>query len=602
MLARISATADTRGALLTGRCAQLHTRFLPPSGGLTFLWFHPQRVPTSPGVKGSCVPSTLRHSWAVALAISALGVGFTGGSAGVRAWRRIARALHARIGGRARARPEFHERCLRPWTPERQRFEALLADLRHPRVRDLAWAALNPVLCHDGDGRHGHRVLTSARMRLLLGDVAEKLRSLDRDPRPLERWLSSHRHSGSGLVGLYYELLLHFAFVELAGLEVVLYSEPIPKEASAAATKPLDSPSPVTKNFKPALKSSRGVEYFCRIHRFTRDADCVTIEYTASRGRCEPPVPTASKATLEFNGEVRTPCRCVPDASNQPSFEGHVVFEKVPANARLFFTYAPGFSKVSLEALEKPAPALLGEVDYVLWPDLSSPRFVHVEAAVKFYMAVREGAREWDDFIAPNPIDTLDLKLNRMLSHQLGMGQTPHIRNILSARVATSDDGALHFHASATRGGVGAGRPRPPVEVEDALWMNGRLFHHASFPLDRPGKGPEPWHERIPMLSPDLEVGWWCYFAELASVLPEGFHFVVVQKPHWLAHLRGEGAVHTDHGKVWGRNEFLAMARTWKQRHLVAVVMYLHGSSDFEEVCRGFVVPNDWPHGKRNRR
>ena len=31
-----------------------------------------------------------------------------------------------------------------------------------------------------------------------------------------------------------------------------------------------------------------------------------------------------------------------------------------------------------------------GEVDYVLWPDQSVARFVHIEAAVKFYLASKD--------------------------------------------------------------------------------------------------------------------------------------------------------------------------------------------------------------------
>jgi hypothetical protein len=31
-------------------------------------------------------------------------------------------------------------------------------------------------------------------------------------------------------------------------------------------------------------------------------------------------------------------------------------------------------------------------VDYVLWPEPSTARFVHIEAAVKFYLAAKEQA------------------------------------------------------------------------------------------------------------------------------------------------------------------------------------------------------------------
>lgn len=67
-----------------------------------------------------------------------------------------------------------------------------------------------------------------------------------------------------------------------------------------------------------------------------------------------------------------------------------VLFSDVEAQT-LEFTYGPGFTLVNLR--EPPPRALQGEVDYVLWPDRNTSRFVHIEAAVKFYLASKEKAR-----------------------------------------------------------------------------------------------------------------------------------------------------------------------------------------------------------------
>ena len=56
-----------------------------------------------------------------------------------------------------------------------------------------------------------------------------------------------------------------------------------------------------------------------------------------------------------------------------------------------------------------------------------------------------------------------------------------------------------------------------PPRVSSWLWMNGRLFFHATDALDRRRRPCAAWHERIAMLSPDLEVGWWCFAAALAT-------------------------------------------------------------------------------------
>ncbi|CAK0830417.1 unnamed protein product, partial [Prorocentrum cordatum] len=180
----------------------------------------------------------------------------------------------------------------------------------------------------------------------------------------------------------------------------------------------------------------------------------------------------------------------------------------------------------------------------MLWPGAPEPRFEHVEVAVKFYLASRAGVESWDDFIAPNPADILGKKLRWMLDHQLLMGQTGHIRRRL-AELADCDD----------------------VNVRSSLWMNGRLFCHAAAPLDAPGCAqPESWHERLPMLSADLEVGWWCRFGELPAVLSERLSYVILQKPYWLCPLSGKGGGRdADHGGLLSRGELLGLAAGWRR-------------------------------------
>merc|ERR1712179_881907 len=81
---------------------------------------------------------------------------------------------------------------------------------------------------------------------------------------------------------------------------------------------------------------------------------------------------------------------------------------------------------------------------------------------------------------------------------------------------------------------------RAPVQVDGKLWMNGRLFYHLSNPFDGPERGPEAWHDNVHVLSRDLEVGWWCHFKEMSTVLSRDLRYVIFKKPYWLAQIRGE--------------------------------------------------------------
>ena len=63
----------------------------------------------------------------------------------------------------------------------------------------------------------------------------------------------------------------------------------------------------------------------------------------------------------------------------------------------------------------------LGECDFLLADQQG--RVSHVELAVKFYLQHTAGHSEWDAWIGPNAMDRLDLKLQRMITHQLALPQ-----------------------------------------------------------------------------------------------------------------------------------------------------------------------------------
>ncbi|CAE7220875.1 rluD [Symbiodinium sp. CCMP2456] len=446
---------------------------------------------------------------------------------------------------------------------------------------DVAWSVLAPGLCCDADVECGREVFTDGAMEDLLGDVSQDLLALDEDPEPLRAWLGSHGRSGTRFVGHYYESLVHFAFAELGKVPVALYSEPIPKEkrSNKSAAGP---PGAVVRRFKPALKSSWDVDFFCSIHEAAfLEGGQLRISFKVKRGRSREALPLPEHATLASDGGLRKTAhyyspRAPPDSG---IMDGEVFFEDVPVSDELEFTYAPGFSAVPLRPTKTREP-IQGEVDYILQPDLSSPRFLHLEVAVKFYLAAKEEVATWDDFIAPNPRDVLGLKLRHMLSHQLKMGQTDHIRNLLAARAA--------------------GQSAQSLETQSRLWMNGRLFLPVTEPLDESRERPESWHSQIPMLSPNLEVGWWCRFRDLDRVLPAAFRYLVLKKPYWLAPLRGSGGRHLDHGRLRTRRELLKEAKAWNRFQYIAVLAA--DASSFEELCRGFVVPDEWPETRRERR
>ncbi|MDR6714368.1 hypothetical protein J2W83_003989 [Pseudomonas hunanensis] len=89
--------------------------------------------------------------------------------------------------------------------------------LRHPAVRDLAWAVLSPPLLHTPPCPQRHPLAASAWADdpQRLGDW---LLALDSDPRLLHDWLSGLT---SRRLGLYYERLWQFALRHAPGIELL---------------------------------------------------------------------------------------------------------------------------------------------------------------------------------------------------------------------------------------------------------------------------------------------------------------------------------------------------------------------------------------------
>lgn len=88
-------------------------------------------------------------------------------------------------------------------------------------------------------------------------------------------------------------------------------------------------------------------------------------------------------------------------------FGDDVPFDKVLRNVQVFSRENPRVT--------------LGECDFLL--PKKHRQIAHIELAVKFYLQTDSQQTTWDAWIGPNAIDRLDLKVNRMLNHQLPLPQ-----------------------------------------------------------------------------------------------------------------------------------------------------------------------------------
>lgn len=198
----------------------------------------------------------------------------------------------------------------------------------------------------------------------------------------------------------------------------------------------------------------------------------------------------------------------------------------------------------------------VGEMDFLV-EDRATGELQHWEVAVKFYLGVAPGG-DLASWIGPGQRDRLDLKVGRLLGHQLPLSQRPEGLQALAA--------------------VGLGRPRP------ACLLRGRLF----YPCDA---DPRQWQPRG--AAPGHLTGWWMPLDAFATRPAEpGLRWIRLPREHWLAPVApGQGPDAVPIGDALPAPVLVEAIRAAADNRAAAVV----GLAQGREVTRGFITPDSWP-------
>lgn len=202
----------------------------------------------------------------------------------------------------------------------------------------------------------------------------------------------------------------------------------------------------------------------------------------------------------------------------------------------------------------------VGEYDFLFRDENSA--VCHWEAAVKFYLQA-EPLAEQRAFIGPGARDRLDIKLNRVFTHQLDLGTTPDGHAALPDGLTLNKaqayiKGMLFFPVSQTNNFTGT---YPAVSGISNQHLSGWW---ARYPM-----------ERLPDSAPDS--GW-----------------IILSRLHWLAPARLE----TDESIL--RHDEMSAAL---DQHFSASIEAVHIAAlrqdmagEWRETSRGFVVCSTWPN------
>ena len=232
-----------------------------------------------------------------------------------------------------------------------------------------------------------------------------------------------------------------------------------------------------------------------------------------------------------------------------------------------FFVHHPRFTVVAKNLQVRDAHHTFGEFDFIVF-DTEANKHLHLELAIKFYLGfTKTNTHPYTDgehlWIGPQARDRLDIKIARVLEHQLTLHQQPLAQQQLRAL------------------GVEA--------VEPQMLIKGYLFQ-------------PQFQSALPL--PDYVVetaehAQWISLDQLATVLDDQNPWHLLHKRHWPAPPYAENLDNPLSAGELGKQ--LSCIINQENRPYL-IVQSDSGSLSRRVLKRYFVTPLGWPHSLRARR
>lgn len=224
-----------------------------------------------------------------------------------------------------------------------------------------------------------------------------------------------------------------------------------------------------------------------------------------------------------------------------------------------WLAHLPDTQLISKNLQAQDGSRTVGEYDF-LFRDANAD-VCHWEVAVKFYLQATP-LPEQRAFIGPGARDRLDLKLDRVFTHQLELSQTSAGRAALPPGIA-------------------------PSKVQ--AFIKGYLF----YPLRHSGEFSLP-DTAVPGISGAHPCGWW--MRHPVAALPQGSaesRWMILPRLHWLAplHLDANESVMSNSEMCAAIDQHFAASSAALQ---LAELQQAAGHG-WRETARGFVVHGAWP-------
>ncbi len=201
-----------------------------------------------------------------------------------------------------------------------------------------------------------------------------------------------------------------------------------------------------------------------------------------------------------------------------------------------------------------------GEFDFIL-QDKTNGKFIHLEVAGKFYLALHNSG-EWIDLFGPNGIDNLDVKLRKLLEEQMLLSEKPESVEILN--------------------GLGING-----KLEKIILLKGYFFYLA---------GNYFAGNFVPVKNSHVNhlTGWWVRFSGIEKFLESrNSKWIVVERKNWVSRVYNPNPHEImDSGTLYGK-----LKHYFKSNYYPVLISEVNTKENIPfETSRGFVVSNNWPN------
>jgi len=225
---------------------------------------------------------------------------------------------------------------------------------------------------------------------------------------------------------------------------------------------------------------------------------------------------------------------------------------------RCILSHAPNYQLLAYNWPIYANQRTLGALDFLY---LNQQQLIHRETAVKFYLGVPNASpanpnySTWDQWWGPNQRDRLDLKVKRLLTHQLPIAQHAQAQHQLQAQSWSI--------------------------TQQEIDLKGYLF----YPLHTQLAPPQHSH-------PEHLRGYWLPWDAVEQIIPYAPYWKILHRLEWLAPLLGSRTDLTCANEL--KKALQQHCRLYPGPVLIAG--YSEQDGHYLEQIRLFITPNHWPN------